>query len=115
MDSNTPDFIKQKEGSRKRALLETRKTTPSKAPENIIKDLTFCRRMVLKENRHVVVEKFRGKTYVKIRDYHQVKKKGFPLAPGRGINLTVQEWECLKTMTQAIDAAVQEVDDACIG
>ena len=57
----------------------------------------------------MLIEKLRELPYVKIRDYHQVKKKGFPLVPGRGINLTVTEWESLKTMIPEIDAAIGQI------
>ena len=59
-------------------------------------------------DRYIVIEKFQGKTFVKIRDYRQIKTKCFPSVPGRGINLTVPEWECLRTMVPAIVEAVQE-------
>ncbi|XP_022097037.1 putative RNA polymerase II transcriptional coactivator [Acanthaster planci] len=105
IDSNKPDQIKPEE----------RMTASSKILEKTIKDLTFVQRLKLKNDRYIVIEKFRDVPYVKIRDYHQTKQKGFPLAPGRGINLTVPDWELLKTMIPAIDEAIKEVDDACIG
>ena len=75
-----------------------RATKTLKVLEPIETGLPSSTRFKLSESRHVVIEKFRELPYVKIRDYHQVKKKGFPLVPGRGINLTVTEWECLKTL-----------------
>ena len=94
------------EGSRKRALLEQRIIAPSKSPrvtQSAPEDLAFSARFKLISTRHVVVENFQNVLYVKIRDYFQVKKEGFPLAPGRGINLTVSEWECLKALVPKID------------
>ena len=72
-------------------------------------DLSSSARLKLTESRHIVIEKFRDLPYVKIRDYHQVKKNGFPLVLGRGINLTVTEWECLKAMIPEIGAAINQI------
>ena len=112
MDQAPMAQVSLEEGSRKRALLEQRMTAPLKTPkvlEPIETDLPSSARFKLTESRHVVIEKFRELPYVKIRDYHQVKKKGFPLVPGRGINLTMTEWESLKTMIPEIDATIGQI------
>ena len=70
--------------TRKHNLLEQRMTMPSKSmpPQPTIPfTFTFYRRLKVTDKRHVVIEKFRDVTYVKIRDYTQAKKKGFPLVP----------------------------------
>ena len=80
-----------------------------KVLEPLEMELSSSARLKLTESRHIVIEKFRDLPYVKIRDYLQVKKNGFPLVLGRGINLTVTEWECLKTMIPEIDAAINQI------
>ena len=105
--------VSLEEGSRKRASLEQRMTVPLKTPkvlEPIETDLPSSARFKLTESRHVVIEKFRELPYVKIRDYHQVKKKGFPLVQGRGINLRIPEWKKLVEMMPAINRAVEEFE-----
>ena len=52
------------------------------------------RRLQLTETRHVVVEPFLNKTYVKIREYVDAKDGSYWSSP-RGINLRVNEWKNL--------------------
>eukprot|EP00300_Choanocystis_sp_HF-7_P002615 c11978_g1_i2.p2 GENE.c11978_g1_i2~~c11978_g1_i2.p2 ORF type:complete len:101 (-),score=29.49 c11978_g1_i2:203-505(-) len=58
--------------------------------------------------RRVTVRKFKGKTYVDIREFYEDKDGS--LKPGKkGISLTTDQWETLKDMVGDIDDAIQQI------
>ena len=64
-------------------------------------------RVPLRADRHVVVQSFRDKVYVNIREFyrHDVTKKWLP--GKKGINLTLEDWNALMEASSKIDEAVQ--------
>ena len=64
-------------------------------------------RVPLRADRHVVVQSFRDKVYVNIREFyrHDVTKKWLP--GKKGINLTMEDWNALAEASTKIDEAVQ--------
>jgi hypothetical protein len=66
-------------------------------------------RVPIRENRHIVVQSFKGKTYVNIRDfdYREAAQKWLPCYRKGGINLTEDDWNRLKDASPQIDSAVQ--------
>ena len=63
----------------------------------------------LRADRHVVVQCFRDRVYVNIREFyrHDVTKKWQP--GKKGINLTLEDWNTLVEASSKIDEAVQEL------
>ena len=60
----------------------------------------------LSNKRKVVVREFRGKALIDIREYYT--KDGGELAPGRkGISLTVEQYQKLKSHMEGIDKALE--------
>ncbi|CAM6125050.1 unnamed protein product [Calypogeia fissa] len=59
----------------------------------------------LSKNRFVIVQDFNGKTLVSIREYYE--KDGNLLPTRKGISLTVEQWEALKTGLPDIEAAIK--------
>ena len=64
-------------------------------------------RVPLRADRHVVVQSFRDKVYVNIREFykHDVTKKWLP--GKKGINMTMEDWNALMEASTKIDEAVQ--------
>ena len=64
-------------------------------------------RVPLRADRHVVVQSFRDKVYVNIREFnrHDVTKKWLP--GKKGINLTLEDWNVLMEAASKIGEAVQ--------
>ena len=64
-------------------------------------------RVPLRADRHVVVQSFRDRVYVNIREFyrHDVTKKWLP--GKKGINLTMEDWNALMEASSKIDEAVQ--------
>ena len=64
-------------------------------------------RVPLRADRHVVVQSFRDRVYVNIREFyrHDVTKKWLP--GKKGINLTLEDWNALMAASSKIDEAVQ--------
>ena len=64
-------------------------------------------RVPLRADRHVVVQSFRDKVYVNIREFylHDVTKKWLP--GKKGINLTLEDWNALMEASSKVDEAVQ--------
>ena len=66
-------------------------------------------RVPLRADRHVVVQSFRDKVYVNVREFyrHDVTKKWLP--GKKGINLTLEDWNALTDASSKIDEAVQDL------
>ena len=64
-------------------------------------------RLPLHADHHVVVQSFRDKVYVNIREFylHEGTKKWLP--GKKGINLTLEDWNVLMEASTRIDEAVQ--------
>jgi hypothetical protein len=61
----------------------------------------------LTAERRVTVRKFKGKTYIDVREFYQQGGAGGELKPGKkGISLTPEQWAVLKQNIADIDAAV---------
>ena len=69
-------------------------------------------RKPLRSDRHVVVQSFRDRVYVNIREFyrHDVTKKWLP--GKKSINLTLEDWDALMEASSKIDEAVQELHSA---
>ena len=67
-------------------------------------------RVPLRADRHVVVQSFRGKAYVNIREFyrHEVATKWLP--GKKGINMSVEDWNALMHAASKIDEAVRRID-----
>ncbi len=82
---------------------------------------TLLKRIVLENNRHVTVSKFRGKLYVHIRDYFTPEQDSATLqspdgptyipVKGKGIALTLAQWDQLKAIAPAVDAIILKATD----
>ena len=82
---------------------------------------TCLKRIVLEKNRHVTVSKFRGNLYVHIRDYFTPEQDSAMLqspdgptyipVKGKGIALTLAQWDQLKVIAPAIDAIIHKATD----
>ena len=69
-------------------------------------------RVPLRADRHVVVQCFRDRVYVNIREFyrHDVTKKW--LLGKKGINLSLEDWNALVEASSKIDEAVQGLHSA---
>eukprot|EP00250_Pteridium_aquilinum_P010000 c19081_g1_i1 orf=418-1044(-) len=61
----------------------------------------------LSSKRNVSIQKFRGKTFVSIREYYE--KDGELRPSAKGISLSVDQWQVLKNNVSAIERAVEEL------
>lgn len=59
----------------------------------------------ISDNRYVEVSKFRGKTYVSIREYYQ-DSSGQQKPSKKGISLTVDQWKKLVESTEKINDTI---------
>ncbi len=64
-------------------------------------------RVPLREDRHVVVQTFRDKAYVNIREFYRDNDDQKWLPGKKGINLTLDDWNALKEASAKIDSALQ--------
>lgn len=60
--------------------------------------------------RYVSIGTFHGSVYVKLRDYNFCKDEKCWECTTSGMNLTKKQWERLKSLIQAIDLGIQNVE-----
>ncbi|XP_021297978.1 RNA polymerase II transcriptional coactivator KELP [Herrania umbratica] len=68
-------------------------------------DVIVCR---LSERRRVMIQDFRGKSLVSIREFY--KKDGKELPSAKGISLTEEQWSALKKNIPNIEKAVRKME-----
>ncbi|EOY25068.1 hypothetical protein QUC31_009091 [Theobroma cacao] len=68
-------------------------------------DVIVCR---LSERRRVMIQEFRGKSLVSIREFY--KKDGKELPSSKGISLTEEQWSALKKNVPNIEKAVRKME-----
>ncbi|KAI6204822.1 Transcriptional Coactivator p15 [Aphelenchoides besseyi] len=74
---------------------------------NIVTNSSGEEMMEIADMKFVSVRKFKGKTYVDIREYYTEKNRS-ELKPGKkGISLTVDQYQLLKKMIPTIDAKLE--------
>ncbi|KAJ7527160.1 hypothetical protein O6H91_16G039500 [Diphasiastrum complanatum] len=67
-------------------------------------DIIICQ---LSAKRNVVVQDWRGKTLVSIREYYE--KDGRMMPSSKGISLTAEQWESLKNGIPSIEKAIKSL------
>ena len=67
-------------------------------------------RVPLRGDRHVVVQAFRDKVYVNIREFYRFEGTKKWLPGKKGINLTLEDWNALMEASTKIDEAAQNLN-----
>ncbi|GLT47432.1 hypothetical protein SLA2020_487580 [Shorea laevis] len=68
-------------------------------------DLIVCK---LNDKRKVMIQEFRGKTLVSIREYY--KKDGKELPTSKGISLTEEQWSAFRKNISNIEKAIEKME-----
>ncbi|EKD02568.1 hypothetical protein A1Q2_03164 [Trichosporon asahii var. asahii CBS 8904] len=77
---------------------------PTKVQENAEGDEYVS----LSKTRRVTVRDFKGKTYVDLRDHYVDKNSGEMKPTGKGIMLTLEQWDALKAAMGAVDGMLHD-------